>query len=181
MSPQTATCLNRSQRGSQGGGRETPASDGHQDSWQSLGKGITSSSITAMQCESLVPHEMKLESLPPKKLSTQHSASSRGEALKNPQELNLLEIFSLVPLWPTQESSGRSTPEEGWRCDWLTVLLPWAFLMHQRDTSPGCPHCHPSRSPRATNGPLWACAPSPAFLLLLLRRAATSTTPAWPS
>lgn len=83
--------------GLSGRGERDTCTHGHQAAWHSLSKGITSSSITATQCEPLAPHEMKLESLLPEKL-TQHSPSSRGEALKNPQELNLLEIFSLVLL-----------------------------------------------------------------------------------
>lgn len=193
MSPQTATCLNGSQRGSQGGGRE-----GHLPLMvtrlpgTSLSKGITSSSFTAMQWEPLVPHERKLESLPPEKAHTTQP-KQQGRNAEKPTRIESIRNIRTCPvmthigkLWkehiPHPRKGGGVSgskwcfPEPSWSISWTCP---------QAATS--CPHSPPLPQPASPEMPqmvsqpfLWACAPSPAFLLLLWR-AVTSTTPSRPS
>lgn len=127
MSPQTATCLNHSQRGSQGGGRE-----GHlrlmvtRLPGTSLSKGITSSSITAMQCECLVPYEMKLESVPPEKAHTTQP-KQQGRSTEKPTRIESIRNIPHLSCYdPHRKTLERAhlTPKEGWWCNWFKVELP---------------------------------------------------------
>lgn len=150
MSPQTATCLHGSQRGSQGGGRE-----GHLPLMVTrlpgtrLCKGITGSSLTAMQWEPLVPHKMRLESLPPEKAHTTQP-KQQGRSAEKPTRIESIRNIRTCPvmthigeLWkehishPRKGGGGTGSewcfPEPSWSISWTRPqAAPTAHPSHSQ-------------------------------------------------
>lgn len=146
-------------------------------------QGNYSHSITAMQRERLAPHEMKLESPPPKKSRTTQP-QQQGRSTEKPTRIESIRNILTCPvmthigkLWQEHISRPRKGggvtgskwcfPEPSWSISWT---CPQAAT-----TAPTA--CQPRH---ATKGLLRARTLSPA-LLLLQRRAVTSTAPARPS